>query len=149
MKNIVICVDLNEDSLKTLEAIQGKFDLSNSTVHLVYVYEIHISNVEFTPVVYPSSDQYLEIEKNVLGMLKNFSDKLHLKSDQVQMKCIFDLSKESALNNYLTTVSSDVVVLATRGKHGIAGFFASSLADFLCKYAPCDVFVLRPNHETK
>lgn len=144
MKNIVICVDLNEDSLNALESIQYKLDLNKSTVHLIHVFEIHIGNIEFTPVVYPTSEQYPEIEKNVLSLLANLGDKLHLKPNQLQTKCFFNYSKESCLKDYLTKVNADIVVLATRGKHGIAGFFASSLADFLCKYAPCDVLVLRP-----
>lgn len=144
MKNIVICVDLNENSLNTLASVRSKIDLTKSTVHLVHVFEIHTGNIEFTPVVYPTADQYPEIEKSVLEILSKLSDTLQLKSDQVQMKCFFNYSKESCLNNYLTKTNADLVVLATRGKHGISGFFASSLADFLCKYAPCDILVLRP-----
>jgi nucleotide-binding universal stress UspA family protein len=147
MKNIVICVDLNEFSMKTLESFKNKIDLTKSTVHLVHVFEIHTGNIEFTPVIYPTANQYPEIEESVVSMLSKLALKLNLKSEQVQTKCFFNYSKESCMNTYLNEVKADLVVLATRGKHGISGYFASSLAEYLCKYAPCDVFVLRP--ETK
>ena len=149
MKNIVVCVDLTEDSVNALETIQHKLDLSQSVVHLVHVFEIHVGNIELTPVVYPTADQYPVIEKNILEILSTLSAKLHLKPEQVKMKCIFNHSKESTLHHYLNEVNADLAVLATRGKHGIAGFFASSLADYLCKYAPCDLLVLRPKKTSK
>lgn len=146
MKNIVICVDLTEESLKTLEKLQFKFNLNQSIVHLVHVFEIKRGMVEFTPVIYPSSDQYPEIENSVVDMLSSLSEKLDLNPGQVKMKCFFNDSKESCLKDYLKEINADLVVLATRGKHGVSGFFASSLTDFLCKYAPCDIFVMRSNN---
>ena len=144
MKNIVVCVDLTEDSVNSLETIQYKIDLSSSVVHLVHVFEIRVGNIELTPIVYPTTEQYPIIEKNILEILSTISEKLHLKPEQVKMKCIFNQSKENSLHQYLNEVKADLAVLATRGKHGMAGFFSSSLADYLCKYAPCDLLVIRP-----
>lgn len=144
MKNIVVCVDLNEDSLKTLEALKKKFDLSDAKVHFIHVFEIHINSIEFMPVVYPTPEQYPEIEKSVLSIITSLSGKMNLKAEQIEKRCFFDYSKEERINKYLKEVKAEAVVLATRGKHGIEGFFASSLADFMCKYAPCDVLVMRP-----
>ena len=60
MKNIVICVDTDEDCARTLERLPSKFDLTKANVHLIHVFEINISNMEFTPVIYPAKDQYPE-----------------------------------------------------------------------------------------
>jgi nucleotide-binding universal stress UspA family protein len=48
------------------------------------------------------------------------------------------------INYYLKEVKADLVVTATKGKHGIDGFFSSSFTDYLCKFSPCDVLVMRP-----
>jgi hypothetical protein len=78
-----------------------------------------------------------------MTILSQLSGKLNLSAEQGRMKCFFTHSKESCLKDYLLQVNADLAVVATRGKHGIEGFFSSSLADFLCKYAICDVFVMK------
>lgn len=44
---------------------------------------------------------------------------------------------------YLKEVKADLVITATRGKHGIEGLFSSSFTDHLVKHAPCNVLTLR------
>ncbi|MFA6236352.1 MAG: universal stress protein [Bacteriovorax sp.] len=144
MKNIVVCVDLREESLKVLQSLKDRIDLSGSTVHLVHVFEIKMGLMEFTPVVYPVPSQYEEIESSIMGFLDNLKRDLGLKDNQVEKHCFFSQSKEQKIKEYLEDKKADMVILSTRGKHGIEGFFASSLADFLCKYSPCDMLVMRP-----
>lgn len=144
MKNVVVCADLREDSLKTLKSLKDKVDLKDTTVHLLHVFEIQIGVMELSPIVYPTAEQYPEIEDSVLKILDNLKNDLGLKNNVVE-HCIFSHSKEQAINDYLKNKKADMVVISTRGKHGIEGFFSSSLADFLCKYSPCDVLVMRPS----
>lgn len=146
MKNIVLCVDLREESLKTLKSVAKKIDLKNAKVHLVHAFEIQTGMMEFATFVYPTEDQYPEIEKSVMDLLGTLQKDLGLSDDQTEKHCYFSHSKEVAIKDYLDSKKAEMVVLATRGKHGIEGFFASSLADYLCKYSPCDVLVLRPQH---
>ncbi|MGZ3789038.1 MAG: universal stress protein [Bacteriovorax sp.] len=144
MKNIVVCADLRDESLTVLKTLKDKIDLKGSTVHLIHAFEIQVGAMEFSTIVYPSADQYPDIENSVMGILENLKKDLGLGSDQVEKHCFFTHSKEQAIKEYLEAKKADMVVLSTRGKHGIEGFFASSLADFLCKYSPCDVLVMRP-----
>lgn len=144
MKNIVLCVDLREESVKTLKSVAQKIDLKNAYVHLVHAFEIQTGVMEFATFVYPTEEQYPEIEKSVMDVLSTLQKELGLSDTQTEKHCYFSHSKEVAIKDYLDTKKADMVVLATRGKHGLEGFFASSLADYLCKYSPCDVFVLRP-----
>lgn len=144
MKNIVICTDLNQNSLDTLKTLTRNLDLKEAIVHIVHVFEIHMYNADIVPVIYPTEAQYPEIEQSTLGILDKLAHDLGAKEDQVQLKCFFSHSREERISSYLNDVQADLVVVATRGKHGIQGFFSSSLADFLCKYSPCDVLVLRP-----
>jgi nucleotide-binding universal stress UspA family protein len=144
MKNIVVCVDLREESLTILKELKKRIDLKEAKVHLIHAFEIQVGVMEFTAIVYPTPNQYPEIEKSVQGILSNLQKDLGLGDGQVEKHCFFASSKEQTIKDYLDNQKADMVVVATRGKHGIEGFFASSLADFLCKYSTCDVLVMRP-----
>lgn len=144
MKNIVICADLNQNSLDTLKTLRQSLDFENANLHFVHVFEIHMYNADIVPVIFPTEVQYPEIEKSTLSILDKLAKDVGARSDQVKLKCFFSHSREEKISSYLKEVAADMVVVATRGKHGIEGFFSSSLADFLCKYSPCDVLVLRP-----
>lgn len=144
INNIVLCVDLNEDSLKTLKTLQNNPMLQNAKVHFLHIFEIHMYNADIVPVVFPTENQYPEIESSTLKILEKLSKDMAIKSENAQFKCFFSHSREEKINSYLKNVHADLVVVATRGKHGIEGFFSSSLSDFLCKYSPCDVLTIRP-----
>lgn len=143
MKSIVICVSLNQHSLETLKTIPSKIDLQDAEIHLIHVFEIQ-SQAVVVPIIYPTSDQYPEIEASVLNTLTKLTSDLKLPENRVVKKCFFSLSREAVIKDYLKEVKAEMVIVATRGKHGIEGLFSSSLTDFLCKYSPCDVLVLRP-----
>lgn len=145
MKNIVVCVDLREECLNVLNSLKERINLKESRIHFVHVFEIKMGVMELTPVVYPVPSQYPEIESSIVGIMDNLKRNLGLRDDQVEKHCFFSQSKEQRINEYLVEKKADMVILSTRGKHGIEGFFASSLADFLCKYSPCDILVMRPN----
>lgn len=144
MKNIVVCADLNQNSLDTLKSLHQSLDFKDATLHFIHVFEIHMYNADIVPVIFPTEVQYPEIEQSTLSILDKLSKDVGAKSDQVKLKCFFSHSREEKISSYLNEVHADMVVVATRGKHGIEGFFSSSLADFLCKYSPCDVLVIRP-----
>ena len=144
MKKIVLCVDLNQDSIDTLKTLSSKIDLRGARVHLVHVFENQLYNADLVPFMYPLPEQHLAIENSALAILNKLGLDLDLSTDNVKSKCFFAFSREQKIKEFITEVDASLVVVATRGRHGIAGFFTSSLADFLCKYSPCDVFVLRP-----
>lgn len=144
MKKILVCTDLNQESINTLRRLSHDLNLKHAEVHFVHVFEIHLYNADIVPIVYPSEDQYPEIEKSAVAILKQLSDDLGIKAEHSHQKCFFSHSREEKINSYVKEIHADLVVVATRGKHGIEGFFSSSLADFLVKYSPCDVLVLRP-----
>lgn len=144
MKSIVICVDLNQHSLDTLKTISDKINLQDSQVHLIHVFEIQYTGQGYYAIIYPTAEEYPEIEKSVLKGLTELAKDLKLPENRVVKKCVFSHSKEIVLKDYLTEVNAEMVIVATRGKHGIDGLFSSSLTDFLSKYSPCDVLVLRP-----
>jgi nucleotide-binding universal stress UspA family protein len=146
MRNIVICADINEKSIETLKSLNQNIYLENSQVHLLHVFEIQMYNADIVPVIFPTEVQYPDIELSTIRNLDKLAIDLGIRSDQTHLKCFFTHSREEKIISYINEVNADLVIVATRGKHGIEGFFSSSLSDFLCKYSPCDVLVIRPKH---
>ncbi|MDO9182299.1 MAG: universal stress protein [Bacteriovorax sp.] len=144
MKNIVICADLNQNSLDTLKSLKESLDFNDAILHIVHVFEIHMYNADIVPVIFPTEVQYPEIEQSTISILNKLGSDIGASSDKVKTHCFFSHSREEKISDFLKEVNADMVVVATRGKHGVEGFFSSSLADFLSKYSPCDVLVIRP-----
>lgn len=144
MKNIVVCVDLNPSSLETLKTLHHNIILENTHLHFLHVFEIHMYNADIVPVIFPTEVQYPDIEASTLNILDKLAKDVGAAPSQTHLKCYFSHSREEKIIGYLNEVHADLVIVATRGKHGIEGFFSTSLADFLCKYSPCDVLVIRP-----
>ena len=58
-------------------------------------------------------------------------------------KCIMcDFPKED-LAEYVTENNIDEMVVGTRGKSGIVGFFSSSFAEYMVRHAHCSLRVIR------
>lgn len=144
MKNYVLCTTIEDSCLDTLKRLKKDIELKHAVIHLINIVEIQVYNVEFAPYVYPTEAQYADIEKNALDKLKNLQHALGVEDKNIIMKCFFEHSREQKIKHYLNEVNADLVVTATRGKHGIQGFFSSSFTDFLTKFSPCDVLVMRP-----
>lgn len=144
MKNIIVCADLNEDSLNRLRSLKEDIDLKHSKLHILHVFEIQYYVSEFTPFVFPTEDQYFEMEKSTLSILEKLGSDLGIAKENLITKCFFAKSREEKITEYLKASDAHMVVCATRGKHGVDGFFSSSLTDYLCKFSPCDVLALRP-----
>lgn len=142
MKKITICVDLNELCFKNLKKLTGHVLLQGAEVHLIHFFGIQVYTAEFTPFVFPNPDQYPEIEKSTLLALENLEKDLNIKAIK---SCRFVHSTEEAVVDYLKDNKSDLVIVSTQAKHGLDSFFHSSFTDYLVKYSPCDVFVVRPN----
>ena len=144
MKNYVIWTTLADDSLTTLKNLKNDIDLKNAKIHIITIVEKQIYTVELAAYVYPVENQYPAIESSALTILNSLARDLGVTQDQVTCKCFFEYDREKKVKEYINDVKANLVVVATRGKHGVEGFFSSSFADFLCKFSPCDVLVMRP-----
>lgn len=146
MKNVVICASLNDESLNSLKSLKNSPLLEGAKVHLVHCFEVHVYTSDFSPYVYPTEDKYPELEEASNKVLAGLANELLPveKRDQIETHVFFSQSPKQKMREYLEESSADMVVVATRGKHGIEGLFSSSFAEHLVKYSPCDVHILRP-----
>ncbi len=141
MKKITICVDLNELCFKNIKKLANNPILKNAEINLVHFFEIQVYTAEFTPFVFPNVDQYPEIENSTKLALTNLENDLGIVAKK---ECLFVHSPEEAALEYIKKDKTDLVIVSTQGSHGIEGFFHSSFTDYLTKYSPCDVYVVRP-----
>lgn len=144
MKTYVLCASLEEDSLETLKRIRNDISLVDVNLHIITVIEKQIYTVEMAPYVYPVESQYPIMESSALDVLKTLGSDLGINPENIVYKCFIEYDREKTVKEYLKRVNADLVVVATRGKHGLEGFFSSSFTDYLCKFSPCDVLVMRP-----
>lgn len=146
MKNIVLCASLNDDSLSLLKELKNSSLFENSNVHLVHCFEIQLYTADFAPYIYPTEDKYPEIEEATKTILQGVESALkdNPKIKSFETRVFFSQSPKQKVKEYLDDIKADLVVVATRGKHGIDGLFSSSFAEFLVKFSPCDVHILRP-----
>lgn len=146
MKNYVLCTTLEEESINTLKKLKNDIELKDAKIHIITIVEKQIYTVELAAYVYPVENQYPAIEASALTILNSLAQDLGVNRDQVTSKCFFEYDREKKIKEYLNEVKADLVVVATRGKHGLEGFFSSSFTDYLCKFSPCDVLVMRPRN---
>lgn len=144
MKNYVLCVQLDNECPAILSQLKNDIELRHSKIHLVTVVEIKVYSSEFATFTYPVENQYKEIEEAALRTLTNLQHSLNLADSQVEKKCFFDYDPQEKMGNYIKEVKAQLVVTASKGKHGLAGLFSSSFSNYLIKHSPCDVLVMRP-----
>lgn len=144
MKTYVMCTTLDNECFETLQKIRDEIDLKNANVHIITIVKLNIYHIDLSPYIYPTEIHYANLEFKAIEMMKTLGNSLGIDQEKIIYKCFFEYKKKEIIKTYLENVQADLVVLATRGKYGIPGLFSSSLADFLCKFSPCDILVMRP-----
>jgi nucleotide-binding universal stress UspA family protein len=147
LQKIVIAVPLEETSLTPLHEWGKKFDFSHvESVTFVHVVKKNITPLEFGLIETPDDTTYREMVPALSKFLKDESRRI-IPADfagQVQFEITKDFHPEEEVIDILKRLKATLIVVATRGKHGFEGWFHSSFTDYMVKYAPCDVFVVRP-----
>lgn len=146
MKNVVICCSLEDENIELLKSLKGNPLLENAKLHFVHIFEIHVYTSDFSPYIFPSEEKYPEIEtasKNILkGIASSVCTEDELKNSELE--CYFAYSPKQKITEYIDEVDAELVVVASKQKHGIEGLFSSSFTEHLVKYSSCNIHILRP-----
>lgn len=149
---IAIAVPIEEALLGPFYEWGKNFDFSHvETVHFIHVVKKNITPLEFGLVESPDEVTYKEMEPTIEKYLKDEARKI-LPPDfkgGVKFHVTNDFHPEEEVIDLLKELKATLIVVATRGKHGLEGLFHSSFTDYMIKHAPCDVFVVRPQGELK
>jgi hypothetical protein len=95
--------------------------ISEDELLFVHIFEQENYVYMVPPIIYPSNDQKPAISETVIATMKTLWSKVD--------------------NNDVKSVNFESLY---DKKHGIEGLFTSSFAEYLIKFSPCDLFVVRP-----
>jgi nucleotide-binding universal stress UspA family protein len=146
MKNVVVCCSLEDENIELLKSLKGSPLLENAKLHFVHIFEIHVYTSDFSPYVFPSEEKYPEIEAASKEILTSIANEVCTEEElkQTDIECYFAYSPKQKISDYLVEVNADLVIVASKQKHGIEGLFSSSFTEHLVKYSSCNLHVLRP-----
>ena len=145
--NIAIALPIEEKLLHPLYEWGERFDWSHvNEVHMVHVVKKNITPLEFGLVEMPDERTYQDMVPTLQTYLREEAVKIIPASfkGKVFYHLTRDFSPEEEMIDTLKKLDVSLVVVSTRGKHGFDGLFHSSFTDQMVKFAPCDVYVVRP-----
>lgn len=144
-KKIIVAVSLEEETHRPLMQLKSMNIEKDAEIHLVHVIPtiIYARGMQFSVLTYPLPEERPKIEESIMAKLAEVKKEIFPDHKNVIFKCLFDANEKAAFNDYVEEQKADLVVVATRGRHGIKNFFDSSFAQHQLKYAPANVLVLR------
>lgn len=139
---VVICLPDEQNLQDKMSDHLKKYSLIKAAeLHYLHITQSYSYTYMVPPTVFPTDDQKGDIKKFYQGVMESMHGKIG--QGEGQFHCLFDDSPKHAAAEFLKTTNPDLVVTATRGKHGFEGIFTSSFTEHLIKFAPCDVLAIR------
>ena len=147
---VVVAVNFNKDTLETLHTLKKMNNiLGEAEIHFVHVFEVMVYSFDLTSRIWPDEGEQAKIKHDVESRLCKLTEEILPKghNHKIVIECFFDVNPKEKLCDYIKDIHASMAIVATRGKKGIQGFFDSSFAQYLCKFSPASVLVLRPHHK--
>lgn len=145
-KKIVVAMPIESDFIKTIEKWAAHEDFSQAELIFVHYVRQEYSGYEMTVVSYPDEKVFAEMKPVLMNHFQAICSGMLKPGIPFKVEVMLSPSPADSMIKSLANHKADLVVVATRGKSGIAGFFGSSFADHMSKFSPCDLLVLRPRH---
>ena len=146
-KKIAIALPMEEKLLNPLHQWGSRFDWSHvRKVHIIHVVKKNVTPLEFGLIEMPDETTYQAMIPALEMHLRDEAQKIIPKEyrGEVYFHLNRDFSPDEEMIDILKKTNVSLVVVSTRGKHGFSGLFHSSFTDQMVKFAPCDVYVVRP-----
>ncbi len=146
-KNILVPIDLSDDSESALNYAFDLARLTQSAVTVVYALrlDMYAQDMPAGALDIVIKQSVKELEKRVGNTRKKYESalKTSLKKD-VKTEVIHGLSPAISIANYARKNSFDLIVINTHGRTGIKRLILGSVTERLIPEAPCSVLALRP-----
>lgn len=145
-KKIGICVDLTEVSINQIKRKLRELNYDQvEEIHLIHGFQkqVYVDNFFFTQ--FPFKEQLEEIQKSALEVLEDIdkSTELSNKNIKVIKKCLIADFPKKDIADYAKEESLDQLIIATRVRHGIEGFFSSSFAEYMVRHVEAELLIIR------
>lgn len=145
-EKVVLCISDKDELTRPLLEMTGGEWLKGKEVHLLHVFKQEVYAYEFSPYVWPDENLFEELKLNLQTRLDTLLEKIvpdEAERKHTVGKIYLHSSPKQKIVEYLKEQDADLAVVVTRGKHGFAGLFTSSTAEYLMKFSPCHVLILR------
>lgn len=142
---VIVAVSLEDETHKVLSQIKELEFLADAQIQLVHAFPVifFARGMNLSVVTYPLMEERPELEKDALARLAKVKEEFLPNHQNVSYKCFFDMNEKAAFCDYVAKEKCDLVIVATRGKHGLKTIFDSSFAQYLLKYSHANLLVLK------
>ena len=143
-KKVIVAVQLNDQSIRTLGKMKALNLAKGTEVHLVNILEITPSLVEIAQGFDVNSEKRKELALGIEERLKKISPQLGLDGVEFVYKGIVCGNRRQELLAYAEAQKADLVIAASQERDGFKGLFEGSFTNFLTKYCKIDLVIFRP-----
>lgn len=146
IKKLGICVDLNETSINQIKRKLAEMSFDGvEEIHLIHAFQkqVYVDNFFFTQ--FPFQDQLEEVKNSVIGVLTSLEDTIEEKPTDLKIikECLIADLPKNDIAQYVKDNKLDQLIIATRGKHGVEGFFSSSFAEYMVRHVEAELLIVR------
>lgn len=149
-QTIVIDVPMDDEGLEQLMYLKKSPLLINAKkVILLTIYNETMGHEVPSWII--NKNDFENIEQYILDRLESVTDELCPSLDAQEKwfrKCLFNGDPKLAMLEFLKEVHADLTISANKGELGMCGVFRSSTSNHLIETSPCDVYVVRPVHQS-
>lgn len=145
VNKVIIAVSMEEETQKPLFQLKDLNFSPDTEIHLIHVMPVilYARGMDLTVLTYPLEKERPKIVETVTDKLKRLAKEIFPEHTNIVCECLFDSNEKAAFCDYVQEQKAGLVVVATRGRHGLKNFFDSSFAQHQLKHSPTNVLVLR------
>ena len=142
---VIVAVSLEAETHQPLMRLKEMEIGLEAEIHLVHVVPaiLYARGMDLSVLTYPLPEERPDIEGSIIARLMEIKKQIFPDHKKVEFKCIFDSNEKMAFCDYVYHQQADLVVVATRGKHGLTNVFDSSFAQYQVRYSLTNVLVLK------
>lgn len=148
--NLVIALPLEEELLNPFYNWANSFDFNQfDSISLIHIVKKTLTPIEFSVIESPTEATFLQMKPTLENFLKEEKNKIIPKNYTGDIQYIVSkhLHPDEDMIHFLRELKTKLIVVSTRGKHGLKGLFTSSFTDRMIKFSPCHILVLRPQSQ--
>lgn len=145
--NLALALSLDNKLLSPLYDWGKYFSWSNvKEVHIFHIIKKNVTPLEFGLVEMPDEKTLKSMIPTIEQFLKDEASKIIPKDCHAEPHYHVwgDFNPKEKAVDFLHQQEINLLVCSTRGIHGPRAIFQSSFADYMIKFAPCDVYIVRP-----
>ncbi len=145
MSRTIVACPLEGPELEAIKNWVRRGPTTTGAIDFVHVVEQKTYVSEMAAWEYPSREQFQALHESAVGILRRELLPCLPESsrERVTFMVILDHDPAEALRRLAREQKADLLVIATRGLHGVQSLLHASFATKMVRTAPCDVQVIR------